>query len=593
MKKLFTLIELIVVIVVIGILATIVIPNINNVKTDATRTAISSNLQNIQTSVDMYGLDNHGSVPTEIKPTKLNPQPINFNQLYPEYVRNTPNIVGVNYWVDLNSKVWSSTIDSPTNVLKVDNLLEWNLVEKSTHYNIYEVISKGKTSSNSYKSTILYQFVESTVEKRITVDKDKEYVVSAVDSQGFETAPVGEGYIGYQNQKPIAVIDFSPKDNITTNTTISWNTTQSVDFDGDAISKFEWKGKQDVYPTAGTYTVELRVQDSRGMWSEWKSADIQVVSASFTPTKVSVSKTLTTTDVQNDIDIEVDSKGNIYYFWVQSSRIYYKVLDLNGTVIKPKKILSPTNIDLLAWDASLKSFDAVLDSNDNIYLNYQKNGETFISKFDSNGTTLISEKQIFSKSQFIYGGRYNVSFTIFNDTIYMTARDYGFEGGSGNKVYIYKLDLSLNQIGNRILFAYIESFYESQIKVTSSRIYVLYSGWASTSSHFSTTLVSFDHEGKNLKTSSGRTSGTSSRRYVGDFEFDTNNNIWIFDNNAWNQNYDIRAYKLNSTETGISSNMMVHSGLMDGYVRSVLLPDGRILFTYKESGYIKYKTLEK
>lgn len=63
MNRLFTLIELIIVIVVLGILAAIVIPNIGNVKDNATYVAVKSNQSAVQMAIDRYSLDHSGNLP--------------------------------------------------------------------------------------------------------------------------------------------------------------------------------------------------------------------------------------------------------------------------------------------------------------------------------------------------------------------------------------------------------------------------------------------------------------------------------------------------------------------------------------------------
>lgn len=70
------------------------------------------------------------------------------------------------------------------------------------------------------------------------------------------------------NRKPNAVITMTPNTAIDTETKIVWGHEKSNDPDGDAIAEAEWDNKKETYP-AGTHTVQLRVKDASGMWSDW------------------------------------------------------------------------------------------------------------------------------------------------------------------------------------------------------------------------------------------------------------------------------------------------------------------------------------
>lgn len=63
----------------------------------------------------------------------------------------------------------------------------------------------------------------------------------------------------------------SPEQGLTTKTEIIWDYSNSYDPDGDAIINAEWQGKQNMYDVQGEYTVQLRVQDEHGLWSDWVS----------------------------------------------------------------------------------------------------------------------------------------------------------------------------------------------------------------------------------------------------------------------------------------------------------------------------------
>lgn len=75
--------------------------------------------------------------------------------------------------------------------------------------------------------------------------------------------------------EPKAVIVMFPKDNITTTTNITWQFDQSIS-EGGELKEVEWRNMQERYSEAGTYTVELRVQDRNENWSEWVSETFTV-----------------------------------------------------------------------------------------------------------------------------------------------------------------------------------------------------------------------------------------------------------------------------------------------------------------------------
>lgn len=63
----FTLIELIVVIAVLGVLATLLIPKVVGVKSDAETAAMDANARIIKNALERYYLDNDETYPEELK----------------------------------------------------------------------------------------------------------------------------------------------------------------------------------------------------------------------------------------------------------------------------------------------------------------------------------------------------------------------------------------------------------------------------------------------------------------------------------------------------------------------------------------------
>lgn len=200
MKKFFTLIELIVVIVVLGILAAIVIPNISSWQEEAKNTAVVSNIRNLQTSVDMYSLENNGNLPIAEEATEFNPQPINMNEIHPDKLRNLPKTKGILYWVDAWGNVWASSVDSPTIESTSDKKIVWKKVDGAEKYRVYEVSGYNGTENlitAKLTRTSLKFITEVSDLQTDKVEEGKAYVVSSIDENGLESAPSGVGYTGY------------------------------------------------------------------------------------------------------------------------------------------------------------------------------------------------------------------------------------------------------------------------------------------------------------------------------------------------------------------------------------------------------------
>lgn len=197
LHKLFTLIELIVVIVVLGVLAAIIIPNVANMKNEAIVSSVNANIRNIQTSTDVYSLKNNGKIASILKPKINSPEYINFDEIYPDYLRDKPEdekLPKQYYWLDSYGKVWGSTVNNPSNIIESSEGLEWSKQEKATSYNIYE-LAKGTTSSLKDSKLKKVATINPTDKiDKIQLKKDNpsvNYLISAVDEYGLETAPTG------------------------------------------------------------------------------------------------------------------------------------------------------------------------------------------------------------------------------------------------------------------------------------------------------------------------------------------------------------------------------------------------------------------
>lgn len=200
MKKLFTLIELIVVIVIIGILAAIVIPNVSDTKKEAIVSMMEGNIRNIQSAVDIYQLKNEGRFPTINQPTLENPQRIEFSLLYPEYMKSLPDEQKVpeqKYWIDAYGKVWGATVDAPNSFYESNSNIEWISQEKAVGYNYYEITSEETVSKVYDKVISLKKKISTNGFERIQLsNRNQPYLVSSIDEYGLETAPVGPKYQG-------------------------------------------------------------------------------------------------------------------------------------------------------------------------------------------------------------------------------------------------------------------------------------------------------------------------------------------------------------------------------------------------------------
>lgn len=187
MRKFFNLAELLVVIVIIAILAAIILPNIKDFQQTANVTALKSDIKVIQLASDKFKIDK-GVCPSDKQPVLGNPQAINFNILYPDYLRKLPKEREAYYWVNQDCTVFGSTIDAPKDV-KVDKLegsISWTTNPNSKKNYIFEKVNERDIKLVNENQNGNYNGKDGTI-----------HLVSEEDINELETPPVGENYEGY------------------------------------------------------------------------------------------------------------------------------------------------------------------------------------------------------------------------------------------------------------------------------------------------------------------------------------------------------------------------------------------------------------
>ena len=264
MKKLFTLVELIAVIVVLGILAAIVSVEVRDMKKDGIRTAVSSNIPILQTAVDRYALENNGSYP--VKDNKEiaigNPQYIDVEKLYPKYIRSVIDYSKIKkqyYWIDFNGKVWGSTEDIATNILKSGNTLEFNLSEEVEGYSVYKVsgYTLSKASNKIIDKIHSKELPRGKTSISLELENEGNYLISTIDQYGLESAPVGPFYGGQDSFSPIFGGDGEYTFEITSFDTMYWDDFQTVqDTPGNSTIEYTFavKDEQGAY---GSYNADF------------------------------------------------------------------------------------------------------------------------------------------------------------------------------------------------------------------------------------------------------------------------------------------------------------------------------------------------
>jgi len=266
-NKGFTIIELIVVMAIIGVFVLLAIPKFMGYTEKAKATEIKSNTKQLENASERYYIDKN-DWPRLMDVPYTSSQITTFAQ---EITDKTGQVV---------------TLDITGSYYDIDYTKIQAYVQKpkdNTHYVIQNPVGEVYYLKN------LTTLGESTLSN-----------------------------IPLPNNKPTAVITMTPGTSITTATDITWSYASSTDIDGDTIINAEWRNKQNSYTTAGSYTTELRVQDSKGLWSEWTSNTFNV--STFVATDViwttgSGLPIPTATDIDTDKTNDISSVSNMLWHW--------------------------------------------------------------------------------------------------------------------------------------------------------------------------------------------------------------------------------------------------------------------------------------
>lgn len=294
MRKHFTLIELLTVIVALGILFAITTVNSRETKDKAIITAMKGNYRGVQIAVDRY-LMVEESYPTEgaLKPVIGKPQPIDFNKLFPGFLKTTPQMG--NYWIDQNEIVYGSLASLPTSFHVKDGTATWDMGEDVSEYVIWmnqEAGVEGSIRGNGWTEVKRVRANIGTT--TLPVGNADDFYIQAIDRLGFETPPVsyiepsltkneglepnGDNYeelgrvvIKEEMGEPVAFVGFDVIESVPTGTRVVYEFSSSDDMD----SWSSPKATIEEIPNAKNLKVEIVFERRVG------STEVPIISDAF------------------------------------------------------------------------------------------------------------------------------------------------------------------------------------------------------------------------------------------------------------------------------------------------------------------------
>ena len=337
----FTLIELVVIIAIIAILASLVIPNTGDFKYKSYQTKVSSSIRSLQTVSDAYTLEHNGKTPTSLTPTLMHPQEIDFQLLFPKYVKNVPH-KSERYWVDITGKVWESTVDAPYDVMEEEGAIKWSNNSEVIGYKLYQVIGGNHLSGSANRKTVKikevgsYMNVANTSVVQYTKNNPNEvYLVSAIDKYGFVTAPVGLGYGG--SFAPITISD----PNVTERTL--YITTRSK-------AKAEWLAieKEEYKPEGTDITYEFATSDDGVNYSDFTPDITSMDNSHFLKIKITLSRTGSESPILYRLKVVYrPENGDVVYFapvYEAEEVIELEEEQINAEAVRPKPTIESGSI---------------------------------------------------------------------------------------------------------------------------------------------------------------------------------------------------------------------------------------------------------
>lgn len=170
--------------------------------------------------------------------------------------------------------------------------------------------------------------------------------------------------------KPVAAFTVQPSEIFAGETNVTYST-QSKTSNGLQIIDERWEGKEDVFQTAGTYTITHYVQDSSGQWSDPYTVTVNVLKpneppvANFTTDKdeYKMGELITITDHSTD-----DENAIVDRQWLNDHKAFFQpgpvtirlmVTDKHGAVGEFQKTITITNETLYTEDEFNRLFTPV------------------------------------------------------------------------------------------------------------------------------------------------------------------------------------------------------------------------------------------